>query len=234
MELACKLTTSVRDEAEGLETQVLYRYHAFNSIFSEIDGNQASQTDRSRNSLSDEQGLTYGEITYLGFLEMLKAAGAADGQIFYDLGCGSGKALVAAALSDVRFLRCVGVELLPTVCACAREAVELLKSSLTDKALCMRMQITLPMLEVREGDITACDWSEADLVYLSSVCFPDAVMQSLLHRGRELKAGARILTLRMLPEGYQQVFALEPSVWARMSWGKMEVFVLRRLAVGER
>jgi hypothetical protein len=34
--------------------------------------------------------------------------GARDGQVFVDLGSGSGKAVAAAALSGIKFLRCIG------------------------------------------------------------------------------------------------------------------------------
>ena len=52
-----------------------------------------------------------------------------DRQIFYDLGSGCGKAVVAAALSSrVRFLKCVGIELLPSLCFCASAVVSALTS----------------------------------------------------------------------------------------------------------
>ena len=63
-------------------------------------------------SASSAQALTYGEVEYLGFLQMLDFAysfnnetngittrNTDEGDIFFDLGCGAGKALIAAALS---------------------------------------------------------------------------------------------------------------------------------------
>ncbi len=50
-------------------------------------------------------------------------------QIFYDLGAGCGKAVVAAALSNrVRFLKTVGIELLPSLCFCASAVVSAISS----------------------------------------------------------------------------------------------------------
>ena len=31
---------------------------------------------------------------------------------------------------------------------------------------------TIPLIEVREGNLLEFDWSDGDLVYLSSLCFP--------------------------------------------------------------
>jgi hypothetical protein len=39
---------------------------------------------------------------------MLEDVGAREGQVFVDLGSGTGKAVVAAALSGTKFLRCIG------------------------------------------------------------------------------------------------------------------------------
>jgi hypothetical protein len=32
--------------------------------------------------------------------------------------------------------------------------------------------LTLPLIEIREGNLLELDWSDADLIYLSSICFP--------------------------------------------------------------
>jgi len=31
---------------------------------------------------------------------------------------------------------------------------------------------TMPLIEVREGNLLEFDWSDGDLIYLSSLCFP--------------------------------------------------------------
>ena len=32
--------------------------------------------------------------------------------------------------------------------------------------------LTLPLIEIREGNLLELDWSDADLIYLSSTCYP--------------------------------------------------------------
>ena len=43
------------------------------------------------------------------FILLLEESGARDGQVFVDLGSGVGKAVVAAALSGISFVRCIGM-----------------------------------------------------------------------------------------------------------------------------
>jgi response regulator RpfG family c-di-GMP phosphodiesterase len=76
----------------------------------------------------DEMSLTYYEVEYLPFQTLLHDIGAVDGQIFYDLGCGIGKALVAASLSGIRFMKCIGVEILPSLSSTAQSIVNTLSS----------------------------------------------------------------------------------------------------------
>jgi hypothetical protein len=60
-----------------MDAQTIARYDAFQTIFAEpaVDGNMASQRDRATLD-NDTQALTYGEVEYLGFLDMLKLAAA--------------------------------------------------------------------------------------------------------------------------------------------------------------
>jgi SAM-dependent methyltransferase len=84
----------------------------------------------------EREDFTYGEVhdaTFLKFLNSLhrsrikcgKRAGTRSGAgvhggSFYDMGCGLGKPVFLAALSDWGFSRCVGVEMLPRVLEKAR------------------------------------------------------------------------------------------------------------------
>lgn len=67
----------------------------YSRIFKGIDGNSASQKDRGQFNIEDPS-FTFGEIDYFSFQDTLRAAGfgAADGKIFYDLGCGSGRCVI--------------------------------------------------------------------------------------------------------------------------------------------
>ena len=102
-------------------------------MYENIDGNQLSLADRKYDSSQQQQSphlraqddvsVTYFETEYAAMVSILQAAGAGNGQVLYDLGCGSGRALLAAALSGIRFMKCVGVEILPSLAATAQQSV---------------------------------------------------------------------------------------------------------------
>lgn len=85
----------------------------------------------------EDANLTHGEIEFMSFIKLLHhpQLNAVDGQIFYDLGAGSGKAVCAAALSGIRFLKCVGIEVLPSLAYSATTRVlSLQKDSFEERA----------------------------------------------------------------------------------------------------
>ena len=76
------------------------------------------------NNYIDDATLSYSEIDFYEFDEFLMQIGAVDGHIFYDLGCGVGKVLVGAMLSGIRFLKVIGIEILPSLSSCCNDIVQ--------------------------------------------------------------------------------------------------------------
>ncbi len=83
---------------------------------------------------------------------------------------------------------------------------------------------------LRREDLLHSDWSDADLVFLSSLCFSDHLLQAALDRGAFLRPGALVLTLK-LPERFESLYSLQRSLQGvKMSWGRATVHVLVRKA----
>ena len=55
---------------------------------------------------------TYGEISFLHFIPIIEAMQPKQSEVFWDLGCGAGKALVTAAIVFPYLGKVRGVELL--------------------------------------------------------------------------------------------------------------------------
>ena len=68
--------------------------------------------------------LTYGEVTSRGFVQIMTSPGVGvrPGEVFYDLGSGTGLAVLTAALAFPQLRECVGVELIKELNEAAEEA----------------------------------------------------------------------------------------------------------------
>eukprot|EP01038_Epipyxis_sp_PR26KG_P005834 gene5834-8049_t len=373
-----------RIEYNSLNPALQQKCDLFLELFQDIDGNLLSQKDRSKllhstnqksineskknfsstsdiNINLDDFMLTYSEIEYISFIDILHEAKAVDGQIFYDLGSGCGKAILAAAFSDIKFLRCIGIEILPTLVQCTQAVINTLLSSSgqndnrsiapsmnsirtgqrkvkrivsTDTATffsnnqndgyaydgnissrpssssryntkrrndaanylinptpfspaansasvlytprhnnkeflneadnedmntpmlmhytnhlinqdnhivdhmvhspdvkekLQRLKINLPLLEVKLGNIIEVDWSDGDLIFISSLCYSDTLLETIFEQGANLKAGSKIITLKKpLLDNANDNFQLWKTITGKMSWGLVELYVYVR------
>lgn len=191
------------------------KYLFFNSVFSQVDGHAVSQSERKRLDVGHQNEFTYGEVEFLGLAAVLELCEPRAGQVFWDLGCGAGRALLAAALLYPR-LKVNGVEYLPELCELCKRTVSHLETDLP-----------LARMTVLQGDILEVDWSNASIVYASSICFSDELMEGVAAKAASLRLGAKFLTLKPLPSS--KYFVLRQSIRVRMTWGKAAVYILEKV-----
>ena len=134
---------------------------------------------------------TYGEVMYQTFLPLLKLCKPLDGEVMWDIGCGGAKPLAIAALEFPELAECKGVEMLPGLFYQTKQSMETLKA-LADSA-----GIKSSRLSILEGDILKTPWwLDADIVYSSSVCFPDFLNEGIAELSKRLKPGSRLISLQ--------------------------------------
>jgi SAM-dependent methyltransferase len=193
----------------------------------------------------DEQGLksptlAYGEIEYQTFgviLEKIKKVyGKPDvgtsgssgfcqvrGGTFYDLGCGTGKPLLAAA-TLYPFDVCIGIEILEGLFTLSTAAV--VSYNVKGKAKGLDSQ-----LQTLKGDflnVKFKDWRDGDVVFCNSTCFDDKIMDKLALIANGMKKGSFFITLtRRLPTN--DFVVLEHELH-RMSWGDATIFIHQKIS----
>jgi SAM-dependent methyltransferase len=115
----------------------------------------------------------------------LEMSGLKPGERFYDLGCGDGRVLIAAA---GRFgARAVGIEISPLHCLVAR--VRLLAAGIGSSA------------SVRWGNFNSADLSDADVVYqFGHSRYAQSLKQ---HLEQQLREGTRVVSINVDIPGWQ-------------------------------
>ena len=112
------------------------------------------------------------------------------GEVFWDLGCGTGKPVVISGLCFPQLKRVKGVELFKNLADLAKQAVAKFNKTSTNGGIG----------EIFEGDIETTDWLDADIVFTSSVCFTEELFGNLLQKAMQLKKGARLISLKAIGE----------------------------------
>jgi SAM-dependent methyltransferase len=186
--------------------------------------------------------LVYGEITFqaLGVaLEKIKKvygkpdvgdSGATgfmqEGQrgVFYDLGCGTGKPVVAAAIAHT-FDVCYGIEILEGLYSVALDVLNAYNTRGKAK-LNRSMDTHVQMMLGSFLNFSVKDWRDADVLYINSTCFDENIMMGLAKLARGLKKGAFVITLtKQLPS---DEFAVLEYEMQKMSWGDATLFILQK------
>lgn len=153
----------------------------------------------------------------------------APGGKFYDLGCGTGTTVVAAAILH-NFDICVGVEILKSLYDLALQVTE---------AYNIKGKSRLPRefdTEVRivNGDILARDtlsrhshdWTDGDVVFVNSVGFDDITMRKVSDIGLGMRKGTFIITIsQRLPAADFTVVDCELML---CSWGYAKVYIMQK------
>lgn len=187
----------------------------FNRMYADVNGFDISVRSRKKHNLSSKE-LTYGEVEFDSFNEILDSAEPNKGDIFYDLGCGTGKAVYIAALRNM-FSECIGVEILDEV---YETAVGLRKIFYSEAP-----EITTKVSFIH-ADLLKVPFMNADIVFLPSTCFDMSFMSLFADACEELVSGARVITLTK--DISSKNLELIHRKMYEMSWGDTTVNIYRR------
>ncbi len=182
----------------------------FDTLYGDVRGYELSFSARKKMDYFD-RGLTYGEIIPKEFSRMLKEVDPQKGEVFYDLGSGTGKAVIAAALL-FPFSKVVGIELLDDLYDASIRVTERLKREVSTQ------EIPLPEVKFIQSDFLNSDFSDADIVFAHATCFHEAQFRELLPKFEGLKKGARLLLVSkpIALESFEYIQSSEhPFSWGR-------------------
>ena len=138
---------------------------------------------------------------------------------FTDLGSGVGKSVIAASLL-LPFIRACGVELLPSLHAQAVATAQRFTLASVDDG----NAAAASPIEFVCGDFFARDIRDADVCFVASTGFDDAMFARLAaHLRRSVRAGTIVMTLSLPLPGDDFRVLLERRF--RFSWGNCAVYV---------
>jgi SAM-dependent methyltransferase len=181
-----------------------------------------------KTAAAGQHNLTYGEIEWssLKFMTDItsKMASKMPGQkgVFYDLGCGRGRAVLYMALTGL-FEKSVGIEVLPERVALAQSALTLLKNSIPNAGSNIRLYESSFLNP-------AFKYKDAQVVFLSNLCFDDQTQTAIFNKlNLEMPKGSLVVCLRspsVLPSAFEALGKEESA----MTWNpKSEMYILRHL-----
>ncbi|OGK15144.1 hypothetical protein A2774_05660 [Candidatus Roizmanbacteria bacterium RIFCSPHIGHO2_01_FULL_39_12c] len=188
----------------------------FESLYSGVDGYAISK--RARQNLNyKNKAHTYGEVTAESFYQILNDLQYKNGGNFYDLGSGTGKAVMLSAIFG-SFTKLTGVEIIKEL---HQKAVDIFRRFEAEVAPILPVEKRGLKIELANSDFLNYDFSDADVIFAHSTCFYDELMLALERKCLALKEETKILLTTknfLLPQ-----FRLVKSQEYPMTWGKSTV-----------
>jgi len=152
-------------------------------LYSGINPLMVSVNYRNAHNITDKS-FVYGEIIPEEFMKILDLIEFTPETIFYDLGSGSGKAVITTYLYK-NPKKVIGIEYIPDLVEISQKALKKLENLLNTK---------LP-IEFIQGDIRNFEFNDADIIFAHATCFDDELMDNIRKKLQELKRGARIIII---------------------------------------
>ena len=199
--------------------------HFLYALYDDVSPMSISINCRKKLGVYGDRSLVYGESHLPSLYEIFYEINPRPGEIFYDLGSGSGRLVLYAALS-FPFAKAVGIELLDDLVSVAQTKLTLGKKRFFD--LPGFDPNKLGEIEFVQADFTRTDLKDANVVYIASTCFENEFMFNLAwHLEKQLAAGTRVITFtRPLPS--KQFKIIKHQLYP-MEWGQVTIFFHKKI-----
>ena len=158
-------------------------------------GKELSNIERKKKELTTDKSLNYGEIDYYAFYDsiaILKQFGIkkTNDMIFYDLGSGTGKALVAARLIH-DFSKIHGIEIMESLYNEGNKCIEEFNNKILTA---LNLNTSSNLITSELGSLLDIDWSDGDIVYCNSTAFDQNLMELFSQKASCMKSNSILIT----------------------------------------
>ncbi len=186
----------------------------FSHVFYKVNGFQLSKKARASCDVTD---YIYGEIEFIPFVALLALTKPISIDIFYDLGSGTGKAVIACAMV-FPIQKALGIELLEplhqSACIQKEKLIQIKEYSyLTSK------------IEFDLGNFLDLDLTEATIIFINSTTLFQPTWGALCARLDTLPHLKTVITTSK--PLISNRFKVERSTTVEMSWGIVDAYIHR-------
>ncbi|CAE7383392.1 DOT1 [Symbiodinium microadriaticum] len=166
-----------------------YNEQALNASWMSLDSVEVARehlkhAKGSKEELAEDTYL-YGEIHPSSTAALLRCLGLRPGARYYDLGSGTGKTVLVAALLG---LNATGVEVVEKRSLAAQEAAR----RVGEKGVAKDIIYIAPSF--LHGSLLDVDFSDADIIFANSVLFPEELMEGFSRRAEALRPGSWVVS----------------------------------------
>jgi SAM-dependent methyltransferase len=204
--MACTKPIKPRVSARPLLRSEASRRKFIADLYRNIDGSRLAK-DEGR--LQANRSTVYGELTTRGLGKLVTRLHLTRRDVFYDLGCGTGKVILEIA-ATVPLKKCVGIEIAKS---------RLMKAETVAGKVREQGLLKARQFELRHENFLNSDFSDATVLYTCSTCFSDNLMKELTRKIAALNRELLFITFQDLVRDHHN-FQLLDTWHLDTSWKK--------------
>lgn len=187
----------------------------FQKISADINGFALSQQARTR---GDALEYVYGEIDFLSFVALLSLTKPNHNTVFYDLGSGTGKAVLACSLI-FQVKKSCGIELFYELHAAALAQQQ--------KLLCLSEYTSVAKrIHFVQDNFLQAEFSDATLIFINSTGYFGDTWIALNNRLEQLTTCTTIITTTK--KLTSSIYKVHRITTIQMSWGVVKAYIHTR------
>jgi SAM-dependent methyltransferase len=210
---------SQRSDWSNIENKI----RILEGLYKKVHAKSSSIRYRLLHWIQDKEFI-YGEINFLSFYTILERTSPSPEDVFYDLGSGSGKAVLSAILF-FNVKKSIGIELLPPLYEKSNAQLEKATQRFQHHDIEKEYLPQMGRIQFINASFLHYDFSDADIIYVAATCLTDATWNELISKMACLKPGSRIIvTTRMIH--HEQFESIYQGI-ELMSWGLCPVRIYK-------
>lgn len=197
--------------------------HILEALYKKVYARSSSIKYRLLHLIQDKEFI-YGEIDFLSFYTILERTSPSTKDVFYDLGSGSGKAVLSTMLF-FNVNKSIGIELLPPL---YEQSNTLLKKAIQRFQQHDDEKEYLPQIERIQfinDSFLHYDFGNADIIYVAATCLNEPTWNELISKMAGLKPGSRIIVTTKTIH-HKQFESIYQGI-ELMSWGLCPVRIYK-------
>lgn len=191
-------------------------YSVYQNLYKSIDAFSISKQAKAKLNAIE---YTYGEIDFESFIALLSLVKPNPSTVFYDLGSGAGKAVIACAMV-FNVQKCCGIEIFSALHQTALAQQHRLK-------ILPGYQEKANRIKFIEADMLTAKFKKASLVFINATTFLGETWDRLSKHVEQVSSGAIVITTSKPLNSAS--FLTFRNTEAKMSWGIVQVFIQKRI-----
>lgn len=154
-----------------------------------------------------------------------------DDGIFFDLGSGTGKAVIAMSLMH-KFKKLQGIEFLENLMKLSQESKKNYDKTINDLFSKNKELLSFDkpnIIDFVQGDFLKQSWENATIIFANSTCFSSELINSIAEKAnRECKKGTIIITFTKKLNKLNSDWETKEGFRRLMTWGIATIYVHKR------